>query len=55
MLDWHSHRWKCVIGSKPPDPRLLVLAVENHLHIDPLVETGWVKLAREACRREIAS
>lgn len=43
------------MGSKPPDPCLVKLAVENHLHIDLLVETGKAKLAREACRREIAS
>ncbi len=27
-------------GPKPPDPCRVKLAVENHLHIDPLVETG---------------
>lgn len=41
-------------GSEPPDPRPVKLAVENHLHIEPLVKTGWAKLAREACSGEIA-
>lgn len=28
-LDWHSHHWECVKGSKPPDPRLVEQAEEK--------------------------
>lgn len=31
VSDWHSHHWKRVSWSKPPDPGPVRLALENHL------------------------